>query len=85
LTNILIRGTLLRIMQLLRIFQIVSSVLLVMSVLLQQQGSGLGSAFGGEGNVFRTRRGVERILFISTIVFAVMFFGSAIASLFVTA
>lgn len=56
-----------------------------MSVLLQQQGSGLGSAFGGEGNVFRTRRGVERILFISTIVFAVMFFGSAIASLFVTA
>ncbi len=70
-------------MSLLGIFQIISAVLLVISILLQQQGSGLGSAFGGEGNVFRTRRGVERILFISTIVFAILFFGASIASLFI--
>ncbi|MBI5135214.1 preprotein translocase subunit SecG [Candidatus Uhrbacteria bacterium] len=70
--------------KLLGVFQIVSAVLVIISILLQQQGSGLGGAFGGEGNVFRTRRGVERILFISTIVFAVLFFGAAIASLFVS-
>jgi len=68
--------------RILQIFQIVTAALLVSSILLQQRGAGLGSAFGGEGNVFRARRGVERILFVSTIVFALAFFTSAIGSLF---
>ncbi len=68
-------------MQWLQISQIVISLLLILSILLQQQGSGLGSAFGGEGNVYRARRGVERILFIITIVLVILFFASAITSL----
>jgi len=63
---------------LLPIIQILLSVLLVTSVLLQQRGTGLGSAFGGEGNVFRTKRGVEKGLFYASIAITVLFFLTAI-------
>lgn len=53
--------------------QIVISLLLILSVLLQSRGSGLGSAFGGESTVYRTRRGIERSLFIATIVLTIVF------------
>jgi len=44
-------------------------------ILLQARGAGLGSAFGGSsaGSVFKTRRGVERLIFNITIVFIVLF------------
>lgn len=58
---------------LLNIAQILVTLLLVMSILLQQRGSGLGGAFGGSGGVYRSKRGVERVLFNSTIVFAILF------------
>jgi len=67
----------------LNIAQIVVSVLLVAAILLQSRGTGLGATFGGEGNVYRTKRGVEKILFRSTIVFAVLFFGLALANVLV--
>jgi preprotein translocase subunit SecG len=63
---------------LLPVIQLILSVLLIVAILLQQRGSGLGSAFGGEGNVFRTKRGVEKILFYATIGIAVLFFVNAI-------
>lgn len=66
----------------LNIAQIVLAVLLVISIVLQARGSGLGAIFGGEGNVYRTKRGIERILFISTIVIAILFFATAIANVF---
>ncbi|MDQ7030334.1 MAG: preprotein translocase subunit SecG [Ardenticatenia bacterium] len=53
---------------------ILLSIGLVAVVLLQAKGSGLGSAFGGEGGVTRTRRGVEKTIFQLTIVLAVLFF-----------
>jgi preprotein translocase subunit SecG len=59
----------------LAIIQIVVSVILIISILLQSRGSGLGAAFGGEGNVYRTKRGIEKTLFTLTIVFGVIFFG----------
>lgn len=56
--------------------QIVLSVLLIGGILLQQSEAGLGGAFGG-GDGFssghHTKRGAERIVFISTIVVAVLF------------
>ncbi|HWQ99830.1 MAG TPA: preprotein translocase subunit SecG [Candidatus Methylomirabilis sp.] len=64
------------------IIQILLSVLLVAAILLQQRGSGLGAAFGGEGNVFRTKRGVEKILFYATIGLSVLFFANAILTVF---
>ncbi|MFA5021014.1 MAG: preprotein translocase subunit SecG [Patescibacteria group bacterium] len=59
----------------LSIIQLVSAVLLIISILLQNRGTGLGAAFGGEGNVYRTKRGVESWLFKATIVLAVIFLG----------
>ncbi|KPJ85577.1 hypothetical protein AMJ57_02625 [Parcubacteria bacterium SG8_24] len=63
------------------IAQVVVSAVLVTAIILQARGTGLGSAFGGEGNVYRTKRGVEKILFRSTIVFAVLFFGLALVNI----
>ena len=67
--------------QYVQIDELVVSVLLVLAILLQNRGSGLGMAFGGEGNVYRTKRGLERGLFISTIVLAIIFFGLALWNL----
>lgn len=63
----------------LSIVQLVLAALLVVAILLQQRGTGLGSSFGGEGNVFATRRGVERILLSATIVFAILSLAVALA------
>ncbi len=61
------------------IIQAVLAVLLVVCILLQARGAGLGAAFGGEGNVYRTKRGVEKRLFQITIVLAILFFGVSLA------
>jgi protein translocase SecG subunit len=50
------------------IIQIVVSILLVISVLLQNRAEGLGKMFGGGGEVFRTKRGLEKFLYYFTIV-----------------
>lgn len=60
------------------IAQIVISVLLVGAILLQQRGTGLSATFGGEGNVYRTKRGLEKTIFTATIVLAVLFFAAAL-------
>ena len=57
-----------------KIAQIIVSILLVVAILLQNRGTGLGSAFGGSGGVYLTKRGLEKKLFIATIVLAVLFF-----------
>jgi len=72
--------TIMQIHQILNIIQVVTSVLLIISILLQQRGSGLSSAFGGEGNVYRTKRGVEKRLFVVSIVLAVVFLLSSLVN-----
>lgn len=56
-----------------KIAQIVVSVLLMVAILLQNRGAGLGGVFGGTGGVYLTKRGLEKKLFIATIVLAVIF------------
>jgi preprotein translocase subunit SecG len=65
----------------LKIATIVVAVLLTTSVLLQQRGSGLGSAFGADIGVYATKRGVEKVLFVATIVLGAIFLGLALLSL----
>ena len=65
----------------LNIIQIVIATLLTVSILLQHRGTSLGGAFGGEGNVYRSRRGAEKFLFYATIVLALIFVGLAIANI----
>ncbi len=57
-----------------RIVQIILCVVVVFFILLQVRGAGLGSAFGGSsaGSVFKTRRGIERLVFNLTIIFVVL-------------
>jgi protein translocase SecG subunit len=64
--------------RILDIVQIAISVLLVASILFQQRGAGLSSTFGGEGGVYFKKRGAEKILFIASIILAVLFILSAI-------
>ncbi|TSD04676.1 MAG: preprotein translocase subunit SecG [Parcubacteria group bacterium Greene0714_36] len=58
-------------------FQIIISVLLAAAVSLQRRGGGLSPVLGGSGGFYRTRRGVERVLFTATIVLAVLFLAGA--------
>jgi len=57
----------------LEIFQIIISIFLITTILLQQRGSSLGTAFGGTGESFFKRRGMEKTLFIASIVFGFLF------------
>jgi preprotein translocase subunit SecG len=65
----------------LTIFQIVITILLIVSVTLQQRGTSLGTAFGGGGETYRSKRGLEKLLFYLTIIFAALFAASSILSL----
>jgi protein translocase SecG subunit len=68
--------------QTLQIIQIVSSLLIVGLVLLQKSSGDMSSTVGGDGGSFlQTRRGAERFIFIFTIIVAIVFAGSALASL----
>lgn len=59
------------------------AVVLITVILLQNRGTGLSGIFGGSSAVFQTKRGVEKILFITTIVLAILFFGLSVLRLFV--
>jgi preprotein translocase subunit SecG len=55
------------------IAQIVIAVALVTAILFQIKGSGLGGIFGQSDSVYRTKRGIDRWLFLGTIVLTVIF------------
>ena len=67
--------------QILPYIQVILSILLIISVLLQQRGTGAGSAFGGDTGTYSSRRGLEKTLFIATIIIGALFFLSAGISL----
>ncbi|HSE29415.1 MAG TPA: preprotein translocase subunit SecG [Candidatus Saccharimonadales bacterium] len=62
---------------------IVSAVLMILAILLQQRGASLGAGFGSSGELFTTRRGVDKSLFDTTIVLAVIFVGSLVVGLLI--
>ncbi len=62
---------------------VVVDVLLLISIILQQREGGLSTVFGGEGSVYRQKRGVALGLHYFTIVLTILFAGLSIAILFV--
>lgn len=68
-------------MKFLQILQPVVAILLMVSILLQNRESGLSGIFGGGGTIYRTKRGLEKILFIATIALAAVFIGVSLLSL----
>ncbi|KKT68728.1 MAG: Preprotein translocase, SecG subunit [candidate division WWE3 bacterium GW2011_GWB1_44_4] len=49
------------------IIQILVALSLIALILLQAKGGGLGTAFGGQSQVYHTKKGVEKIVFYLTI------------------
>lgn len=67
-------------MRFLLISQAVVAVLLSISILLQNRGSGLGGAFGGDLGGYYTKRGFERFLVYATVVLVVIFVALSIVN-----
>jgi protein translocase SecG subunit len=59
----------------LTIIQIVLSILLIGAILLQSQGGGVSPVFGGGGEMYRSKRNVEKFLVIFTSVIAILLAG----------
>lgn len=63
------------------IFQIItigSVVLMTLLILLQTRGASLGAGFGGTGELFTARRGVDKTMHQVTVILAVIFVGSLV-------
>ena len=51
----------------------ISAILAIILILLQQRGATLGAGSGSSGELYTTRRGLEKSLFVTTIFFVVVF------------
>ena len=67
----------------LNIIQIVISIALIVLLLLQAKGGGLSNVFGGEGSIYRSRRGVEKTVFSLTIGLTIVFVIISVTSVLV--
>jgi preprotein translocase subunit SecG len=66
------------------IIQIVLSVVIITLILLQERSSGMSGLLGGSGEgYYQARRGMEKLIFYSTIVLAVAFVALAVYQLFI--
>ncbi|MCX6809528.1 MAG: preprotein translocase subunit SecG [Candidatus Berkelbacteria bacterium] len=68
--------------KILTVSEFILAALIVASVLLQQRGTGLGGAFASEANAYRSKRGIEKLLYRATILFAVLLIVSVLAHLY---
>ena len=62
---------------------LVSAILSILLILLQQRGASLGAGFGSSGELYTQRRGLEKSLFVATIIFVVIFIASILALLII--
>ena len=65
--------------------QLIISIFLMVAILLQNRGSGLSAAFGGDFGGFYAKRGLEKFLFFSSAVLSLLFITNALAILIVAA
>jgi protein translocase SecG subunit len=56
----------------LTVLQIILAIALVIAVLLQAPEGGLSPVFGGGGEMYRSKRNVEKFLIIATIVLSIV-------------
>ena len=70
-------------MRIITVLQIVFSVIVIALILVQQRSADAGGLFGGGGGggFYQQRRGLERTIFISTIVATLIFIGLSLANL----
>lgn len=64
------------------LINIVVSIAITVLILIQGRGGGLGGAWGGGGETFHTRRGIDKITLRLTIILIVVFFLISALNLF---
>jgi preprotein translocase subunit SecG len=69
----------------LQIVTLGSAVLMIVAILLQQRGASLGAGFGSSGELYTTRRGLDKNLFEVSVVLSVIFVLSILAGLLLPA
>ena len=52
---------------------LITAILSILLILLQQRGASLGAGFGASGELYTERRGLEKSLFITTVVVVMLF------------
>ncbi|OGC47132.1 preprotein translocase subunit SecG [candidate division WWE3 bacterium RIFCSPHIGHO2_01_FULL_42_13] len=67
-----------------KLLQILLAALLTLFVLIQSKGIGLSSAFSNVGGFYRTRRGVEKLIFGLTVTFGVIFVINSLVIVFLS-
>lgn len=67
----------------LEILVFISAILTILLILVQQRGASLGSGSGSSSELYTTRRGLEKSLFVTTIVTTVVFVSSIMGLLLI--
>ncbi len=67
--------------EILQIVTLISGILIVLAILLQARGASLGAGFGASGELFTTRRGIDKSLHDATIVMVIIFVLSILVNL----
>jgi len=66
----------------LTILHVIVSLVVIALVLIQERSTGLSGVFGGSGaTAYQTRRGIEKIVFVSTGVAVIAFVALALLNL----
>jgi len=65
------------------IFNIIISIAIVALILIQGKGAGLGSAWGGGGEFYQSRRGIEKVTLRLTVFLIIVFLLLSLVNLFV--
>jgi len=61
--------------------QIAISIILIILIAIQQRGAALGAGFGGGGEVYSARRGVQKKIYYITIAVATIFLALGVLNL----
>ena len=67
----------------LEVLTFISAILTGVLILLQQRGASLGAGSGSSSELYTTRRGLEKSLYVTTIVFVVIFVSSILGLLLI--
>lgn len=62
---------------------LISAIVTIILILLQSRGASLGAGSGGSGELFTERRGLEKNLYDTTIVTAIIFVLSLVVGLII--
>ena len=69
--------------EMLQVVTVVSGLIMILFILLQARGATLGAGFGSSGELYTTRRGLDKCLFEATVILSVIFVMSILAGLLI--